>query len=270
MAVAFEELAGSPRYSGSKDKLSATRRGLIDWAQKDNIYLELFPPAVGDKPSLPVLLQDSSTLYAANVTIEPWLGENDVPDCAGSSATYDKALVEITYETIPYEQGGGASDQIITRKWTTSGNFITLPSHGLKWKASGRVVADPDVNAGFVVPMADLAVTLHRVTPAYFSSLRANVHAMQGKINSGAFEGCPAGTLLLLGGDFTQTVSSDGSKTWQCEVRFQYRVVHEAGGTARGWNWFYNPDAGEWQELCKRKNGDPPIFEDANFTTLYT
>jgi hypothetical protein len=268
MPVSVEWLSGSPKYSGSRDSLSVTLECKIDWGDIDDLYLELFPAAVGSKPSLPALFPGSTVLYADSFEAEPFVGSDDVPTCSVNIPTYDSAKVTITYKTIPYSQGEGASDQIITRNWSLSGDVLVLPSHGVRWKVGAVVVNDPDVRAGLIIPMSDLKVTLHRVTSAYFESLRDTVNELRGTVNDAAFEGCAAETLLLLGGDFTQTVSADGSQTYQCELTFQHRVVNDAAGNPQGWNYFYRPDTGAFEEL-ETKDGDP-IYWTGDFTDLYT
>lgn len=267
MSVTFDELAGSPRYSGGRDSLSATRMGLIDWGDIDAFYLELFPAAVSsNKPSLPALLLGSSVLYADSVEFEPQIGENDVPECLGDVATYTKAKVTIQYKTIPYSQGAGADDQIITRRYSKTGEFMTLPSNGVKWDGDAAAVLDPDIVAGKVVPMEEIIVTLHRVTPAYFTSLKATIDDLIGCVNNATFEGRAAESVLLLGGDFTQTVSADGSVTHQCEIKFGVRSIKE-GANKRGWNYFFDPITGTYRRL-KTKDGKD-IYEQKTFTTLY-
>lgn len=267
MPVSVEWLSGSPKYSGGRDSLSVTLEGKIDWDDIDDLYLELFPAAVGSKPSLPALFPGSTVLYADSFEAEPFVGSDDVPTCSVNIPTYDSAKVTITYKTIPYTQGEGASDQIITRNWSISGDVLILPSHGVMWDFDNVVVNDPDVRAGIIIPMMDLKVTLHRVTPAFFETLRDTVNDLRGKVNNAAFEGSDAEHLLLLGGDFTQTVSADGSQTYQCEIAFQHRAVPGAAGT-QGWNYYYRPSTGKFERLQKLDGS--ALYELADFTALYS
>lgn len=265
----FVELAGSPEYSGSRDSLSATVRGTIDWDEIDLLYLVLFPPAVGDKPTLPYLLPGSSTLYAANVSFTPWLGEDDVPDCSGGSNAYEKALAEIQYATIPYEQGGGSSDQILTRRIASSGQMLTLPSVGLKFEGSAAPISDPDIQAGRIIPHTDLSIRLHRVTASYCTALRARVDDAIGCVNSGTFDGYAAETVMLLGGEFNQTVSADGSHTWECELKFAVRSVKD-GTNKYGWNHFWDPSSKAWKRLLIDRPAPNEIYPKKNFGTLFS
>lgn len=267
MPVAIDWLSGGPKYSGGRDSLSVVLEGKMDWDDIDDLYLELFPPAVGNRPSLPALFPGSAVLYADSFEAGPFVDEGDVPVCSGGIPTYDQAKVSITYKTIPYTQGGGAADQIITRNWSISGDILVLPSHSVRWEFDEVVVNDPDVRAGLLIPMMDLRVTLHRVTPAFFVTLRDKVNELRGKVNGAAFEGSDQEHLLLLGGEFTQTVSADGSQTYQCEIAFQHRAVPGAAGT-QGWNYYYRPDTVTFQRL-EKVSGDP-VYELADFTTLYT
>jgi hypothetical protein len=274
--VSREKLAGFPKWSGGRDNLQVVDSFKIAWADIDDLYLELFPAAVGGFPSPPENYGTSTVIFADSMEAEPFIGEDDVPNCASDLQTYTYARVTVTYKTIPYEQEKASDDapagQLITRNWVVSGEFLTLPTAGLRWNDDpDNNVVPPDVVCGITCPMVDITVTLHRVTAAYFATLLQDIYDNIGKVNTVAFESANAYTLLLLGADFTQTVSSDGTFTYECAIKFQYknRASDNPGADDEifGWNIFYDPMRGEWRHL-ERANGDP-IYDGFDFADLY-
>lgn len=277
MPVSTDPLSGYPRWSGGKDGLQITLAYKMAWDDIDNFYVELFPAAVGGFPSPPAYYPGSTTLYADSFEAEPFVGDDDNPTCSSGIPTYGYARVTVTYKTIPYEQEKASDDapagQLITRNWVVSGEVLTLPTAGLQWNDDPvNNVVPPDVVCGIVCPMVDITVTLHRVTAAYFATLLSNVFTNIGKVNLTFFEGALSKTLLLLGADFTQTVSSDGAFTYECAIKFQYKNRFSdniaADDETQGWNIFYDPNRGEWRHL-ERANGDP-IYDSYEFDNLYT
>lgn len=277
MPISREQLAGFPKWSGGRDNLQIVDSFKIAWADIDDLYAELFPAAAGGFPSPPENYGTSTVLYADSMEAEPFIGEDDVPTCSSGLQTYTYARVTVTYKTIPYEQATASDDapdgQLITRNWVVSGEVLTLPTAGLQWNhLPNDNIVPPDVVCGIVCPMVDITVTLHRVTAAYFATLLSDIFDNVGKINNAAFEGAVAHTLLLLGADFTQTVSSDGAFTYECAIKFQYKNRQSddivGDDQINGWNIFFDPNRGQWRHL-ERANGEQ-IYEEFDFTTLYS
>lgn len=270
MPVAFDELVSSPRYSGNAGELTAIREGIISWGAINTLYAELFPGPVAGKPSLPALLSGSTVLFADEVEFAPFHSDGEIVSCSPLNS-YDKALAKITYRTIPYTQGGGASDQIITRRTERSGEFLTLRNTGVRWVGEANPIADPEAQAGLFVPSKVIAVTLHRVTPTFYATLKTASDLLIGKVNNATFEGHAAGTILYEGMSDEQTVTADGSQPYQVELRFNVRIVYNQGSsTPLGWNFFFDdsPDQGKWREM-ETMDGKP-IYLSGDFSTLYS
>lgn len=265
MAVAFDEYTGSPTYSGSLTEMRATRKGKIAWGDIDNLFLELFPAAVLGIPQLPALCPGSSVLYADSVNFAPLHPDGD-QDYTQTPPTYTYADVEIGYKTLSYEQTDPATDQIVTRRFSIGAEFMTMKNRGIRWKGEADPIKDTEFDAGKIVPMLETIITLHRVTAAYYSSLRTAIDGLIGKVNDGSFEGAAQGTLLFLGGEFQQTVTSDGTSPWQVELKFQCRLA-KTGSDSVGWNWAWDDDSGRWREYETTK-GDK-VYPEGDFTTLY-
>jgi hypothetical protein len=268
MAVAFDEFTASPTFSCTASEVRAVRRGKIAWADIDAMFAELFPAAAYGIPQLPQRYPGSSILYAESVNFKPLHPDGDQL-YAFSPPRYTYAEAEITYKTIPYEQsdpGTPTASQIVTRRFSISGEFMTMKNRGIRWKGETTPIKDTEFQAGKIIPMLDASITLHQVTPAYYSSLRTVVNDLIGKINNATFEGAAAGTLLFLGGEFQQTVSNTGSSPWQVDLKFQQRLA-KSGSQSVGWNWAWDDDTGAWREY-ETTSGDA-VYPEGNFTTLY-
>lgn len=259
MPVTFDEIPGSPVYAGTASELRATRVGLIPWGSIDAYYLELFPAAIAGVPQLPALCPGSSSLYAESVEFKPYSGDTGATFVGGSPSTYDQAEVTVQYKTIPYSS---ESNQIVTRRISMSGEFLVLPNRGLQWSGTPPVpVKGEDLNAGKIIATLEHQLTFHRVpVPNY-----ADIRALIGKVNDGAFEGAAAGTLLFLGAEFRQEVTTDGSHPWEVDQRFMERRIN--GDSALGWNYFFRPDTGTWEQL-ETVSGDP-IYDEGDFDSLF-
>jgi len=264
MAVSFDEKVGSPVYSGTADSLSATRIGYIDWDDINAYYAELFPASVSGIPQLPALCPGSSVLRAASVSFKPWHPDGD-QNTATTPASYTKAEATVNYHTIPYHQSNPASDQIVTRRLAIGGEFLTLKNHGLRWVGESESIPDTEFDPGKLCPTQEISITLHRVTAAYYSSLRAVVNTLIGKVNNAYFEGFATGTLMFLGGDFRESVSTTET-LWEVELKFKQRNI-KSGGQSVGWNYAFDPESGSWRQI-ETTNGDA-VFPHDDFTQLY-
>ena len=267
MAVAFDEQAGSPTFTGTISKLTGQRVGYIDWGDRDAMYLEMFPGTLAGIPQLPSLFPGSAVLYGAGVDYKPPPGAEKILSCSSSAAnTYEKCLATLSYETIPYEQDDPNADQILTRRFSIGAEMMIIPNHGLKWAGDGARIMDPDVEGGIVIPTIQLDFTLHRVTEAFFTAFMALTRTMIGTTNDDAFYGFPAETLLYLGGDFEHVVQADFNQAWTVSVRMAQKQVNQ-GAQSVGWNHLYRPDAGQFQRV--KTMNDKDIYQLTDFDLLW-
>jgi hypothetical protein len=267
VAVAFEELSGiSPRFRATETEVEATRVGIISWADKDNYYKELFPSAVNGIAQLPAAFPGRPRLYAESVTFEP-LFDQDVMTEYGPPAGYNLCKVTVEYATKPYEQDDNESDQIITRRITLGGQFVTYPSTGFKFADTGKTFVHPD---GYVTKFFGTVgheITIHRAPTVPWYSIRGLV----GKVNHAPWNGAAAETVLFGGCDVQQVYYADGSQPYQITFKFEERNID--GDPRIGWNHVYDPTAtkgavqGLWRPILQL-NGEK-LYKVGNFNMLW-
>jgi len=150
-AYEIEELAGSPKFTGSRTELTATRRVTLNWGDIDSHYLSLFPGAVLGIPSFPALCPGSVVLYAESVDYEPICGDEDAivqtPPLPNPTYPNQYALAKATinYKTHSW-QLSPSGNNIITSRIALSTEVMTLGNLGLKW-ASGATIQNNDLTA---------------------------------------------------------------------------------------------------------------------------
>ena len=264
--MAFDELPGSPLYSGNGAERRATRRGLIPWGDINAHFGSLFPLPIGGIPQVPAQLTGAIGMYADQVSYEPHFGGNERQNGVDGNGieTYDRAIATITYKTMTFTQEDPESSQIITRRIDIGAEYLTLPELSLKWENGGEPVQTPDVRAGKLIGMLTHCLTFHRVPNPPYSTIRSLV----GKVNSSTFEGAVEESMLFLGAQFTQVVTSDGSQPWEITMQFSERNID--GTSNIGWNHFYKPtgnEKGTWQRLVTAA-GDP-IYPSGDFNSIF-
>ena len=258
-AVPFADTNGeSPKFNVTREEMQSTREGVIAWANIDAFLLECVPNA----PSLPGLFPGSSKLFVQNVAVEP-LAEDGEAICSGSVISYVHAKATIQYSTkLPYN-----SETLVTRKWSFSGEFMTIPASSVKWD-NGDAVQTEEISAAKVIPMIEHSLTRNRATSIPWSAIKDCI----GKVNTSAldndiFDDVAAEQLLYLGASIDWTLSTDGNEVWTLEHRFQERKVKHAA-SEYGWNHFWRPDKKRWEKL-KDDNGDNIYPKTANFGDLF-
>lgn len=261
MAVAFEELLGSPKFSGTAEERTATRIGLIAWSDIDAFYQELFPPPSYGIPQLPAQFPPGSGIFANSVTFEPQF-EHAVPTVTSPCNGYERAKVTVEYRTVPYEQSDPQTDQILTRKSTVGGQFVTLPASGLRWGDDGSRISNPDVQAAKLIGTIEHEVTVHRAVAVPWAAIRS----LCGCVNSSPWYGAAIGTVLFLGVEMTQQVNAGGSTTYSIAYKFSERNIN---GVSVGWNYSFDPNTGSgiWRPVVT-ESGDP-VYAGGNFNLLF-
>lgn len=274
MSVQFDEINTSPKFSGTQSDRTVTRIGHIAWSDIDAFIEELFAPG----SSLPAKFPGSDILYADSYDIEPAFSDPKITNSGNGTIpnTYGKALVTVRYKNIPYQElplgAGSETRNIFTVRVSAAGEFQTLPNTKLHWKVSGLPVKNDALSAGKVIAMETIEVTLHRVINPDFSVINYRL----GTTNAEEFQNCPKNTVLFLGSDREQTVTSaseqesDGSggnnNPWNITLKFLHREID--GEATLGWNFFFNPDTGSWEEL--RTDNDEPIYWETDFNAFYS
>jgi len=271
-AVGFDELPGSPRFGssaesqsggggggGGRSSLKASRTGIIDWDDINALIAECTPPA----PTLPGGFPGFSNLYVKSVAIKPFLDE--VPDCSGDVAAYDHAEATIEYESLPYDVS-----TLVSRRYSVSAEFMTIPSGTLYWEDDGTEVTNEDVSAAKIIPLIEHSITWHRVTSVPF----ATIQDLIGKVNDDTAldndyfpDALLEQSLLFIGAEINFTFSSDGTKVWTIEYRFQEKRIKN-DVNVYGFNHFLNPKTSLWDRLVDIA-GDPIYPTSPDFDDLF-
>lgn len=264
-SIPFNEFATSdqggpsPTYSADRESRGCTRVGFIAWSSIDAALLELFP----NPPALPGVHPTVAYLYADKVTeIRPWPDSPDEGDvtCPSGINNYAYAKLTIQYSTLKYDES-----DLISRSRTYSVESMPLPDVGLEW-ANGDKVELSDVQAYKNIPIVEHKITLYRST----ASSDANIRALGGFVNDGAFEGADSETLLFTGADESFVISTSGVKSYTKTFSFKERRIKD-GANVYGWNHAWRADAaggGAWTRL-QTEAGDPIYPKTANFGNLF-
>jgi hypothetical protein len=172
----------------------------------------------------------------------------------------------VEYKTLPYEQADSEADQIITRRVTLGGQYLTLPAVGFKFADAGQTFSNPEGYCQKFIGEISHEITVHRAHAVPYAYIRGLV----GKVNHALWQGAAAETVLFIGAEVQQSVYSDGSVLYQITYKFQERNVD--GNTQIGWNYVFDPTAskknlqGRWRRILQH-NGEP-LYKPGNFNHL--
>lgn len=261
--VPFEEYPQSPKIKGSRESRTITRTGRISWVNIDAAFLECYPAA----PAMYGVHPAISYLFVSDVDIKP-LHPNPSPDSltiTDGVLHHDLAEIEITYSPLNIQQesdGSGGTD-LLTRRWSFGGEFMTMPSNSLEWEDQPNVpVQQEEISAAKIIPSIEHSITVHRKLTINWTALRANI----GKVNDGVFESAADETLLFAGAEVTFTVNNVGTRVGTLDLKFQERCIKQ-GANTYGWNHFLRSD-GNWKRL-KDRAGNLIYPKSTTFADLF-
>lgn len=199
--------------------------------------------------------------------------------CTGSYATYSRARAKITYSTKLDDDGGGSGNQydpsdLFSRRWSFSGEFLTLQAAGLYWEEEGiddpeEPIGEEEISAAKIIPMTEHALTRHRATSIPWTAIQANIGLInENAINNGYFTSVAAECLLFMGAEINFVLSTDGSKVYTYELRFQERrSKHKA--LTYGWNHFWHPNGGRFRRVQNASGDNVYPFSADDFASLF-
>lgn len=310
--LVIEELLGSPELTLSRQGNTATRRVKVPGALLEPIIAELFPspfsgyPFGAAFPGVPFLFVDT-------VQITPFFGEDDTSATISDVPDYAFLLLTINYRTPRFDnsllgrrdpsgpggkQGsqGNQNNPFLTHSGNIGGQFLTYPAQALVWATQtggGPTLGaeDPnaqlraDVHAGVIVPTTEHTMTWNFVAQPPWDV----IGACRGRVNSRWISGCPAGTLLFLGCQFSKDFDMTGTPVWKLVMKFSekntqtYPAVDGLFNTrtspffdradwpnqaAYGWNHFlrFINNETRWDKILK-KTDLSPLYSPIDFDT---
>ena len=270
LGVDFAEEPGSPSYTCSKEGFQATRVLTMPWSEAQGFVSLLFDKKITD-PNRALYYSDR-WLVAVKADIKPkWDGRQagitstQGPNLGETIATYDRAIVTITYET----------PRISDIELDMGTQLVGSKGEQYKFNGTDR---SPDGNVQKTEPVIDFrfrfdADNFGDQGVGALGKLIDNINANIGKINSddvalsrstqggvagiagydpyfsyGAF---PAGTCLFTGAD-VQNSNKYGALNPIYDLRFKYKKT--------GWNNHWDPKDKQYKELLPKPFGDPVPF----------
>ncbi len=269
--VPFDDYAGkSPVINFTRDSRDATRIGIVAWANIDALTLECFPPP----PAPPGQFPGVSYLYVESMDVRPLHPEGSLDwNPSGDFPTYDSAEVTIKYSKLKFEQP--SANQLISRKWAFSAEFMTIPSNTLQWltaDANGKKdVKDDNITAGKLIPMVEHSITWHRALSVPWTAIKANIGKVNdGTLNNSYFNSVADQSLLYLGAEIGWTFSSDGTQVWTIDHKFQERKL-KSSGSSYGWNHFWKTSNNSWDKLVDKNDASKFVYDtSSSFMDLFS
>ena len=253
--VAHENLVGSPTYNFARKESTAEYEILMNKSYVTALLLDLFPPRVGKIAPFGAPLPGMPFLFPQSVSMEPFPKDKTMVQ-----ASLVKA--KISYKTRDNEQPPDAGT-LLTHTTDVGGDFMTLPSSGLRWESETKAIQEEDLQAGKIMPTIEHAMSWDEVAVVPYGAIRASI----GCVNNSAFFGAPAETLLFCGASISREVMTDGAQKFKIDYKFTERPIVTASGTF-GWNHFYRASEGQWERLKTRPTGED-IYQKVNFAPLF-
>lgn len=285
MAIAFEELEGSPRVQISSQGTTATRVFRVAWADWQSFARLLVGTyrLIGLTPQFiaPIQFPGFPNLIVTDVQVEPFdarAPDGNVPITLGALTNrYSAGGAKVTavYRTLFDGQSDGRSDlpQVPRGTYLTftadlSAEYVTSPGRTWYWNVAGADLLAEDMQPGRWLPAGSFQLAWQRVPLPPWEAIRRT----RGKVNRATFLSSPPGTVLFQGARVArefQFLPSGG--LWRLEYHFAESLKTLSDGVTQvGWNYFFRPKpaAGEqWVELHDER-GNPP-YEDADFDALF-
>lgn len=268
----FEELEGSPTESFDSSGIIVSRRVKIPWSQRLEFIAAMKGNTVqnGDTTiyTPPQQYEDIPGLYVDTANAEPWHGP-EISDKLGDGkwATYQHALVSITYRTgTNNSSGGGTENEDPLSVFTTediepTAEYLTLSNTKLYWDAARtRPLAETEAPTKLIRGL-EWVYTVHRLR-----SLPNAVKDLTGKVNSNTITSRRFGfafaaeTLLYAPPRIRIETMSDGTEAMSAEFRFTYRPS--------GWNKFFKAGISEPQTVYDDLGVAYEPYETGNFSAL--
>ena len=234
----------SPTERMTDQGFEATRFWRVPWAQRIAFMQALMPletPLDTDGGRMLLRLGHEYPHYdgafVSGVGLRGKLGRIVADGADTRQASYELAIVEATYTTGQFTDGGGGGggDTDVTLAEETlesAAQHVTLSEQTVYWDAAGTAEPLDSIEAPqFVLALLDYTYSRKRVRliPTVYTSLL-------GKVNTSAIVSSRLGltfaaeTLLYLSVNTHRVITQDGVQAWDATLRFTFNPA--------GWNLF--------------------------------
>ena len=256
--MSYDELSGSPKESLNESSGSTAERKFLVPFDSRLTFAQSF---VGTTyPNFP-----QSRIVA--IDIQPW-----TEDLVPSGTITDPSLTTADYGTQPCLVTVKYGPDFTKKSWPTgftkpsarggtelrfqirgAGQFMTIPSAGLKWSDDPTAIVPADVQSTVLVPTAAFQLQWDFVDDPPISRFET----MIGQVNSDTFLGQPPDTILFNSYDISESFRAAplNPHTNRVVISLVSRKIKD-GASTHGWNHYYREEPAGWAKLLK-SNGDP-------------
>jgi hypothetical protein len=161
------------------------------------------------------------------------------------------AKITITYKRLTIDD-----NILISYEQQEQGEFVTVPSRGLKWQSDNQWLP-ADVDAAYPTTTTRHVITWNQVRNPPWQTLAECIN----KVNSVPFripatqQFLSAGTLLFAERSASTSLTIEGLTTWKLTLTFLEKAQTSwsttggaaiGSGTVYGWNWQWREDIGDF------------------------
>jgi len=279
MTVAFKELAGSPVENYEPEGMKAERQLLCAWDDRGALVQELLGDGYEfggtsraqypEKPGI-VAMRARCQPFADDVTPqvlnELTEGLNSYSGFAKVTVNYE-LLLPADRDELPEVEDG----TFLTYRMDFGGEYTEISGHSMAWETEAEAPVPPEAIPTVRVPIIEHHVTWHRVVNPPWQAIRDGVAT----VNSGAFMGAAAGTVLFDGAtaerEFIRLDElAHPELGWRISYVFREKAIKTGAGNIVGWNHRYRSlpaDDPGWDELADA-NGNR-LYRSSDFTSLF-
>jgi hypothetical protein len=278
ITVPFVEHEESPIETGNRDgDFQFTRIFVTAWDDRWNFVNGMF---TGGPIGLPMIYGSGFPgVFADTFSIDkiaPNPRNATIVDPQSQALTHaGEAKITIGYKPmVPTEDG-----TLISYEMQEQGEFVTVPSRGLKW-ASDNVPLPADVNAAYATTTTRHVVTWSQVLNPPWRVLSECIN----HVNSVAFlipitkQLLAPGTLLFAEKSASISLNTLGSTTWKLTLTFLEKAqtswsttgqAANGGSTVYGWNWQWREEIGDF-DRPRSAIGTGYTFQETDLRRIFT
>lgn len=263
---ALTEMSGSPVETRELGNVSARRVFKVAWAGR-RALCDALTGSISGTSAVPVkVLTDELPgvpgCYCRRATAEPISGGAVVGSTEGSALAYDTAAYQWAIVTAEYDTRGAAptdgdQDANAIEEYESNGEFLTTGATGWTWEGNAKQIK-ADMSPGILVPQTVITVPRlgRRTNPG------TAVLPYIGKINSTAFKGSAANTVLYLGARVKQIKQRVG-QTVAATYDYEHRFIMKD----RDWREVFDPERGVWDKI-KKSGGSVYLYTATDLNAI--